>query len=53
MEFEQNKKVVVIHSDYHSLQSILKQAFEIELLTMVTIFKPNDHQCSSLNKADV
>lgn len=49
MEFEQNKRVVVIHSDYHSLQSVLEQAFEIELLTMVTTFKPNNHQCSNLS----
>ena len=30
MEFEQNKKVLVVRGDYSSLQRILKQAFEID-----------------------
>lgn len=29
MEFERNRKVSVVRSDYSSLQRILKQAFEI------------------------
>ena len=30
MEFEQNKKVLVAHGDYSSLQRILKQPFEVD-----------------------
>lgn len=31
MEFEQNKKVLVVSGDYSSLQHFLKQAFEIDV----------------------